>query len=80
MTKTLTAIGNSLGLIIERPILDLLKIDKNTPLEVTTDGKGLYIRPVGSDPGPEGDRSARFVESARRMMDVHDEAFRKLAE
>jgi antitoxin MazE len=75
MFKTLTAIGNSLGLIIEKPILDLLKIDRNTPLEVTTDGKGLYIRPVES----EGDQAA-FVESARRMMQVHEETFRKLAE
>ncbi len=74
MTKTLTTIGNSLGLIIDRPILDLLKIDKNTPLEVTTDGKGLYIRPAEVDP------QARLIESAKRMMDIHDETFRKLAQ
>jgi antitoxin MazE len=74
MTKTLTSIGNSLGLIIDRPILDLLKIDKNTPLEVTTDGKGLYIRPADTE------TQARFLASARRMMDLHDETFRKLAE
>ena len=74
MTKTLTSIGNSLGLIIDRPILDLLKIDKNTPLEVTTDGKGLYIRPADADP------QTKFVASASRMMELHDETFRKLAE
>ncbi|MFY0527373.1 AbrB/MazE/SpoVT family DNA-binding domain-containing protein [Archangium gephyra] len=33
MTKTLTSIGNSLGLIIDKPILELLRIDKDTPLE-----------------------------------------------
>lgn len=49
MTKHLTAIGNSLGLIIEKPILDLLRIDRDTPLEVTTDGHGLYIRPRGEN-------------------------------
>lgn len=74
MTKTLTAIGNSLGLIIERPILDLLKIDRDTPLEITTDGKGLYIKPV------EAAVQTDFVESAKRMMDIHVETFRKLAE
>ena len=46
MIKTLTSIGNSLGLIIDKPILELLKIDKDTQLEVVTDGQGLIIRPL----------------------------------
>lgn len=45
MIKKLTAVGNSLGLIIEKPILELLDIDKDTPLEVRTDGEALIIRP-----------------------------------
>jgi antitoxin component of MazEF toxin-antitoxin module len=45
MTKTLTKHGNSLALIIDKPILDLLKIDAETPLEITTDGKRLMIAP-----------------------------------
>jgi len=43
MIKKLSAIGNSLGFIIERPILELLKIDQDTPLEVRTDGESLII-------------------------------------
>ncbi len=39
MVKKLSAVGNSLGLIIERPILELLDITKDTPLEVRTDGR-----------------------------------------
>ena len=74
MTKTLTAIGNSLGLIIERPILDLLKIDRDTPLEITTDGKGLYIKPA------QDVIQTDVLVSAKRMMDIHAETFRKLAE
>ena len=74
MTKTLTSIGNSLGLIIDRPILDLLKIDKNTPLEITTDGKGLYIRPA--DP----DHRTRALDAAEAVMTVHEKSLRKLAE
>ena len=73
MIKRLTAIGNSLGLIIERPILDLLDIDRTTPLEVKTDGKALIIRPVRDD------HETRVKRSAERMMDLHDKAFRKLA-
>jgi antitoxin MazE len=74
MIKNLTQIGNSLGFVIERPILDLLKIDRNTPLEVTTDGKGLYIRPVAYAPKDE------VLKSAKRMLDIHAETFRRLSE
>jgi antitoxin component of MazEF toxin-antitoxin module len=46
MVKKLTRHGNSLALVIDRPILDLLKIDPETPLEVTTDGKQLFVAPA----------------------------------
>ena len=71
--KNLTAVGNSLGLIIERPILDLLDIDKETPLEVRTDGEALIIRPQRRT------RSARLKAAAKRMMEAHDDTLRKLA-
>jgi antitoxin component of MazEF toxin-antitoxin module len=74
MVKTLTAIGNSLGLIIERPILDLLNIDRDTKLEIKTDGEALIIRPVR-----EGHR-ARVQRATERLMDRHDDTLRKLAE
>jgi antitoxin MazE len=73
MQKKLTPIGNSLGLVIEKPILDLLNIDRNTELEVRTDGVGLTIRPVATT------RRARVREAAERAMDNHDDTFRKLA-
>jgi antitoxin MazE len=44
--KKLSPVGNSLGLIIEKPILDLLNINKDTPLEIRTDGEALIIRPA----------------------------------
>ena len=74
MTKTLTAIGNSLGLIIERPILDLLKIDRDTPLEITTDWQGLYIKPVRAD------HQSRVLKVAERVMDLHEETLENLAQ
>ena len=46
MVKKLTRHGNSLALVIDRPILDLLKIDPETPLDVSTDGKQLIITPA----------------------------------
>ena len=46
MIKKLTKHGNSLALLIDRPVLDLLKIDADTPLEISTDGGILIISPV----------------------------------
>lgn len=35
--------------MIDQPLLDLLKIDPETPLELTTDGRPLLVSPV-TDP------------------------------
>jgi antitoxin MazE len=43
MVKKLSRIGNSLGVIWDRPVLELLQIDENTPLEITTDGDVLML-------------------------------------
>ena len=72
MRKKLTAIGNSLGLVIEKPILELLDIDKDTELEMTTDGNVLILE-------PKRHRRNRVAEAARRVMDAHDGTLRKLA-
>lgn len=71
MIKYLTTIGNSLGLIIDRPILNLLQIDRGTKLEVSTDGKSLTIRPVREyeEPATEESRSGRsFLEEFRNAL------------
>jgi len=72
MKKRLSAIGNSLGIVIEKPILELLAIDRDTDLEMTTDGQRLIIEPVR-------ERRRRVAASAKRVMDAHDETLRKLA-
>ncbi len=46
MVKRLTKHGNSLALVIDRGVLDLLDIDAETPLSVTTDGQCLIVSPV----------------------------------
>jgi antitoxin MazE len=72
MRKRLSAIGNSLGLVIEKPILELLHIDRDTELDMSTDGQRLIITPVQQ-------RRAKVLAAAKRVMDAHDETFRKLA-
>jgi antitoxin component of MazEF toxin-antitoxin module len=71
--KKLSAIGNSLGIIIEKPILDLLDIDRDTDLDMRTDGNRLIIEPVRRN------RRQRIAAAARRVMDAHEETFQKLA-
>ena len=39
MTKTLVQHGNSAALILDKPILELLNVSMDTPLEITTDGR-----------------------------------------
>ena len=46
MVKTLTKHGNSYAMVIDKPILELLKITPETPLEITTDGQTLILSPV----------------------------------
>ena len=46
MLNKLTKQGTHLALVIDRPLLDLLKIDPETPLEISTDGKRLTVAPA----------------------------------
>ena len=46
MIKTLTKHGNSYALVIDRPILELLRVSPETPFEVVTDGQCLVLTPI----------------------------------
>ncbi len=46
MIKKLTTHGNSMALVIEKAILDLLHITPKTSLEISTDGKNIVISPI----------------------------------
>lgn len=74
MKKSLTTVGNSLGIIIEKPILDLLGIKRDTPLEMSTDGRRLIIEPVDILDHKEKIRAA-----TERVMKNHEKTLRKLA-
>jgi antitoxin component of MazEF toxin-antitoxin module len=75
MAKKLTRTGNSLALVLDRPILEATGIDADTPLEVSTDGDVILVTPV---------RSARRTAKLRKVLEglhrKHSGAFRRLAE
>lgn len=73
MVKTLVKHGNSYALIIDKPILELLHISPDTPLEISTqDGKSLVVR-------PEFDRAARVAEATAWMNEAYAADFKTLA-
>ena len=45
MIKKLSQIGGSLGLVIEKPILELYKFEREVEITPLPDGSGLMIRP-----------------------------------
>lgn len=75
MVKRLTKHGNSLALVIDRPILDLLGIEADTPLAVTTDGNCLVVSKARNTKRQRAFRSA--LEKVNRR---HGVALRQLAE
>jgi antitoxin MazE len=75
MVKHLTKHGNSMALVIDRPILDLLQIDDDTPLEVTTDGKMLMVTPLKPT-----SRRAKFEKAQATAHSRYGRAFKRLAE
>jgi antitoxin component of MazEF toxin-antitoxin module len=75
MVKKLTKHGNSLALVIDRPILDLLKIDSETPLDITTDGKQLIVAPAKPSA-----RRAKFEAAQEFAHKRYEKAFKRLAQ
>lgn len=74
MTKRLQAIGNSSGIIIDKPILEILRITPETELEVSTDGERLIVTPVRPL-----NRKAKLAHAQARTLKAHAKTFRKLA-
>jgi antitoxin component of MazEF toxin-antitoxin module len=74
MTKTLRAMGNSFGIIIDRPIMDLMGFEPGMALELTPHDGGLLLKPVAKD------RKSRVQAATKKVMSVHKDAFKELAE
>jgi antitoxin component of MazEF toxin-antitoxin module len=76
MIKTLTKHGNSYALVIDKPILELLGITPDTPLEVSTeDGVSLKVVPM-----TDANRQAAFKEALGKTNRKYGKVLKKLAE
>jgi len=75
MPKRLTRSGNSLVLVIDRPLLDALEIDSETELELSTDGDVLVVTPL-RDPK----RKKRTADLVAEAHEQYGGVFRRLSE
>ena len=75
MFKTLTKHGNSMALVIEKPILDLLGASPDTIFDVTTDGQALVLTPVKDEKSHEA-----FKMALDKVNRKYPSALKKLAE
>ncbi len=76
VTKKLTKHGNSYALIIEKPILELLGIDSDTLLQVSTpDGSSIVITPVKSQA-----QKRKFKNSLSKINKRYKKTLKNLAE
>jgi antitoxin MazE len=73
--KRLTKHGNSLALVIDRGILELLDIDGETPLSLSTDGKCLIVSPVR-----DAKRQEKFRVALDKVNKRYGRALKRLAE
>jgi antitoxin component of MazEF toxin-antitoxin module len=75
MVKTLIKHGNSYALVIDKPILELLRATPDTPLELTTNGDTLMVSPVR-----DAKRERRLRQSLEKMNRRYGDDLKRLAE
>lgn len=75
LKKKLSKHGNSLALVIDRAILELLGIDEQTTLDISTDGRVLIVTPAH-----DKRRRKRFQDALTACNEQYGEALRRLAE
>jgi antitoxin component of MazEF toxin-antitoxin module len=75
MIKSLTKHGNSLALVIEKPILELLGADIETQFDISTDGQVLILSPI-RDPN----RRVAFKAALDKANARYPKALKNLAE
>ena len=74
MTKKLIRHGNSAALVLDKALLDVLKIHMDSPLEVTTDGTSIIISPQTNEKA-----EATLLQALERINKTHGSVLSKLS-
>jgi antitoxin MazE len=74
MRKHLVPVGNSLALIIDKPILELIHVDRETQIELRVEGDQLILAAA-----TKAKRRAKMKAIAKRVFDEHASTMAKLS-
>jgi putative addiction module antidote len=69
----ITTIGNSVGIVLPKEVLAKLNVEKGDSLYLIDTPEGIQLTPYDQD-------FANEMEAARRVMRIHRDVLRKLAE
>lgn len=75
MVKKLTRTGNSLALVLDKPLLEQLGIDETTELEVSSNGDVLVVTPVR-----DRARERKFRKAVEKVNRKYAGLFKRLSE
>ena len=75
MMKKLIKHGNSLALVIEKPVLDLLGAGPETSFDITTDGHALVLVPI-----KDAKRQKAFKSALSKVNEKYSGTLKNLAE
>lgn len=74
MIKKLTRTGNSVAVVLDKPLLEQLGLDENSDVEISTNGQLIVISPVHDTA-----RDRKFRKSAEKISRTYAGLFRRLA-
>jgi antitoxin component of MazEF toxin-antitoxin module len=75
MIKKLTRTGNSIALVLDKPLLEELGLDENAEVEVSTNGQVLVITPKRSSA-----RDRKFRKAVEKVNSKYAGLFKRLSE
>jgi len=75
MVKKLIQHGNSAALVIDKPIMEMLKITSETTFELSTDGKNIIL-----SPHVEHNQEMNILSSLEKINKKYGSVLKKLGE
>ena len=74
MRKKLTRTGNSVAVVLDRPILEQMGLTENNEVEISTNGDVVVITPVR-----DATRARKFRKSVETITEQYAGLFRRLS-
>jgi len=75
MVKRLIQHGNSVALVIDKPIMEMLNISNDTTFEISTDGKNLILSPQNRQ-----NQQNDILNSLEKINNKYKKVLKKLGE